>query len=149
MSRCVNHGAVENKDIAINHDSIGQETVGHVDKVTHRSKEPAERTHSPDTESENSRNIRQAEETVGQEHPVEERQAVLLDGVLDQADIDDDNGGSNSNPKYLENSRVRFPEDEICFHSVESTKYTKLPAVHLTIEFEISNTSSICICNAY
>ena len=101
-----NKGAVENKDITIDHDSVGQKTVEHVDKITISGEEPAKRmTPLHNTESENSRNIGQAEEAVCQEHLVEEGQAVLLDGVLDQAHIDDDDGSCHRDPKYLENRR--------------------------------------------
>ena len=97
---------MENKDIAIDHDSIGQETVEHVDKITIGGEEPTKRMPPPHyTEPENSRDIGQAEETVCQEHLVEEGQAVLLDGVLDQAHIDDDDGSCHRDPKYLENRR--------------------------------------------
>ena len=114
LSWCENQGAVENKDIAINHDSIGQKTVEHVDKETKAGKEPAKRrTHSHNTEPQNSRDIGQTEEAVSQEHVVEEGQAVFLDGVLDQADIYDDNGSSHSDPRYLENCRGGLPDDKI------------------------------------
>ena len=84
---------MENKDIAINHDSGGQEAVENVDEETKTWEEPAEgRTHPHHAESENSRNIGQAQDTVGQDHQVEEGQAALPDSVLDQANIDDDNG---------------------------------------------------------
>ena len=49
---------MKNKDIAINHDSVGQKTVEHVDKITIAWKEPAKRMiPSHYTEPENSRDI--------------------------------------------------------------------------------------------
>ena len=127
-----NKGAVENKDIAINHDSIWQKTVEHINKETKAGEEPAEsRTHPHNTEPENSRDIGQTEEAVDQEHVVEEGQAVLLDGVLDQADIDDDNASCHSDPRYLENCRGGLPDDKIWLQTGECTKNTKLPAFHL------------------
>ena len=93
---------MENKDIPINHDSVGQETVEHIDKETSTGEEPAERrTHSHNTEPEDSRDIGQTEEAVSQEHVVEEGQTVLLDGVLYQAHIDDDDGNGHSDSEYF------------------------------------------------
>ena len=130
----VDQWAMENKDIPINHDSSRQEAVEDVDEETKTWKEPAEgRTHPHHAESENSRNIGQAQDTVGQDHQVEEGQAALPDGVLDQSNIDDDNGCHNSKPKYLKNSRSRLPKDEICFQNVEFCKCGEVPVVHVLL----------------
>ena len=125
---------MENKDIAINHDSRGQEAVENVDEETKTRKEPAKgRTHPHHTEPEDSRHIGQAQETVGQDHLVEEGQTALPDGELDQSNIDDDNGCHNSKPKYLKNSRSRLPKDEICFQNVEFCKCGEVPVVHFLL----------------
>ena len=129
----VDQRAVKNKDIAMNHDSCGQETVKNVDEETKTWKEPAEgRTHPHYTESKDCRHICQTQETVGQDHLVEEGQTALPDSELYQSNIDDDNGCDNGKPKYLEKRRGRLPKHKICFIKVESAKRSKLPVVHLS-----------------